>query len=107
MENRELASVVTTDKPYEFPAVGTERFHVVCYDFGVKTNSLRELSQKGCRITVVPSGTSANEVFAMKPDGVFLSGATGRGWSDGTTLYAARGQADRGLHHRTIWLASV
>jgi carbamoyl-phosphate synthase small subunit len=77
MENRELASVVTTDKSYEFPAAGTERFHVVCYDFGVKTNSLRELSQKGCRITVVPSGTSASEVFAMKPDGVFLSNGPG------------------------------
>lgn len=77
MENRELASVVTTSKPYEFPAAGAERFHVVCYDFGVKTNSLRELSQKGCRITVVPSGTSANEVFAMRPDGVFLSNGPG------------------------------
>ena len=77
MENRELASVVTTGKPYEFPAQGTERFHVVCYDFGVKTNSLRELSQKGCRITVVPSGTPASEVFAMKPDGVFLSNGPG------------------------------
>ena len=77
MENRELASVVTTGKPYEFPAAGTERFHVVCYDFGVKTNSLRELSQKGCRITVVPSGTPASEVFAMKPDGVFLSNGPG------------------------------
>src|SRR5918996_6513930 len=39
MENRELASVVTTVKPYEIPAEGTERFHVVCYDFGVKMNS--------------------------------------------------------------------
>jgi len=77
MENRELASVVTTEKPYEFPAQGTERFHVVCYDFGVKTNSLRELSQKGCRITVVPSGTTAKEIFALKPDGVFLSNGPG------------------------------
>ncbi|HYT50333.1 MAG TPA: carbamoyl phosphate synthase small subunit, partial [Pyrinomonadaceae bacterium] len=43
MENRELASVVTTREPYEIPAANHERFHVVCYDFGVKTNSLREL----------------------------------------------------------------
>src|SRR5260370_22041964 len=41
MENRELASVVTTRKPYEFPAANEERFHVVCYDFRVKTNMLR------------------------------------------------------------------
>src|SRR5437764_2974529 len=77
MENRELASVVTTKQPYEVPAANSERFHVVCYDFGVKTNSLRELSQAGCRVTVVPSSTPANEVFAMKPDGVFLSNGPG------------------------------
>src|SRR6266704_1602222 len=57
MENRELASVVTTKKPYEVPAANHERFHVVCYDFGVKMNSLCELSQAGCRITVVPAST--------------------------------------------------
>ena len=77
MENRELASVVTTKTPYEFPAQGNERFHVVCYDFGVKTNSLRELSRAGCRISVVPASTPAGEVFAMQPDGVFLSNGPG------------------------------
>src|ERR1044071_3338368 len=49
MQNRELASVVTTQQPYEVPAANSERFHVVCYDFGVKTNSLRELAASGCR----------------------------------------------------------
>jgi carbamoyl-phosphate synthase small subunit len=77
MENRELASIVTTKTPYEFPSQGDERFHVVCYDFGVKTNSLRELSRAGCRISVVPASTPAGEVFAMKPDGVFLSNGPG------------------------------
>src|SRR5438309_1390145 len=70
MENRELASVVTTKEPYEVRAQGEERFHVVCYDFGVKMNSLRQLSRAGCRVTVVPASTPAKEVFAMKPDGV-------------------------------------
>ena len=77
MENRELASVVTTTAPYEFPADGAERFHVVCYDFGVKRNSLRVLAQLGCRITVVPSSTPAAEVLALNPDGVFLSNGPG------------------------------
>jgi carbamoyl-phosphate synthase small subunit len=77
MENRELASVVTTDKIYEFPAVGEKRFHVVCYDFGVKSNSLRELAALGCRVTVVPSNTAANDILALKPDGVFLSNGPG------------------------------
>jgi carbamoyl-phosphate synthase small subunit len=77
MENRELASVVTTGKPYEVKAEGDERFHVVCYDFGVKRNSLRELAARGCRITVVPSATSSAEVLALKPDGIFLSNGPG------------------------------
>src|SRR6476660_2160976 len=77
MENRELASVVTTKEPYDFPAVGEERFHVVCYDFGVKRNSLRELAQLGVRTTVVPSSTSAAEALSYKPDGIFLSNGPG------------------------------
>lgn len=77
MENRELASIVTTKQTYDFPATSAERFHVVCYDFGVKTNSLRELANAGCRVTVVPASTPAREVFAMKPDGVFLSNGPG------------------------------
>jgi carbamoyl-phosphate synthase small subunit len=77
MENRELASVVTTKQTYEVPSESDEMFHVVCYDFGVKMNSLRELSRAGCRVTVVPASTPASEVFAMKPDGVFLSNGPG------------------------------
>ncbi|HVG29146.1 MAG TPA: glutamine-hydrolyzing carbamoyl-phosphate synthase small subunit [Pyrinomonadaceae bacterium] len=77
MENRELASVVTTKAPYGVAAEGGERFHVVCYDFGVKTNSLREFARRGCRLTVVPSSTPAADVLAMKPDGVFLSNGPG------------------------------
>ncbi len=77
MENRELASVVTTKQPYEVAAEGEERFHVACFDFGVKRNSLRELARLGCRITVVPSSTPADEVLALNPDGVFLSNGPG------------------------------
>ena len=77
MENRELASVVTTKASYEVAPEGNERFHVVCYDFGVKRNSLRELARLGCRITVVPASTAAAEVIAMQPDGVFLSNGPG------------------------------
>ena len=77
MQNRELASLVTTKHPYTVRAEGEERFHVVCYDFGVKRNSLRELARLGCRITVVPAPTSAAEVLAMNPDGIFLSNGPG------------------------------
>src|SRR6266404_5383996 len=77
MENRELASAVTTKQTYEVAPSGNQRFHVVCYDFGVKRNSLRELARLGCRITVVPASTTAADVIAMKPDGVFLSNGPG------------------------------
>lgn len=53
------------------------RFRVVAYDFGVKQNILRMLNDRGCEITVVPAQTPASEVFAMKPDGVFLSNGPG------------------------------
>src|SRR5687768_3628044 len=77
MENRELASVVTTKEAYQVPAEGEERFHVVCYDYGVKTNSLRQLARAGCRVTVVPASTSAAEVLGLNPDGIFLSNGPG------------------------------
>jgi len=77
MENRELATLVTTKERYEIAAEGGQRFHVVCYDFGVKRNSLRELARLGCRVTVVPASTPAAEILALKPDGVFLSNGPG------------------------------
>lgn len=77
MKNRELAGAVTVEKTYEFPAEGEEKYHVVAYDFGVKTNSLREFAKFGCRITVVPAETPAAEVLALKPDGIFLSNGPG------------------------------
>tara|TARA_R110002049_G_scaffold68557_2_gene177677 strand:+ start:6887 stop:8017 length:1131 start_codon:yes stop_codon:yes gene_type:complete len=52
-------------------------FHVVAYDFGVKHNILRMLAERRCKITVVPAKTSAEDVLAMKPDGVFLSNGPG------------------------------
>ena len=77
MENRELASVVTTAQAYEVPAEGAERFHVVCYDFGVKMTSLREFARLGCRVTVVPAATPAANALALQPDGIFLSNGPG------------------------------
>jgi len=55
----------------------TSRFHVVAYDFGVKSNILRMLVARGCELTVVPAQTSAQAVQALQPDGVFLSNGPG------------------------------
>ena len=94
MEGTGLASVVTTKVAYEWdanepknqtgdslltPALAdnTEQMHVVAYDFGIKENILRMLTREGCRVTVVPATTSAADVLAMKPDGVFFSNGPG------------------------------
>ncbi|MDI4633466.1 glutamine-hydrolyzing carbamoyl-phosphate synthase small subunit [Pelomonas sp. V22] len=53
------------------------KFHVVAYDFGVKSNILRMLASRGCKITVVPAQTPASAVFDLEPDGVFLSNGPG------------------------------
>lgn len=86
MKNRELASAVSIDERFEYkaetrpveglPAAET-KYHVVAFDFGVKTNSLREFSKFGCRVTVVPSDTTAKDVLALDPDGIFLSNGPG------------------------------
>ncbi len=88
MAGLDLAKVVSTEASYEWTAgswtledghVPTEghTHHVVAYDFGVKRNILRLLADRGCRITVVPAQTSAADVLAMKPNGIFLSNGPG------------------------------
>ncbi len=85
----DLAKIVTTDRPYQWSYGSTfgdrqriasrlvAPYHVVAYDFGIKRNILRLLSDLGCRMTVVPATTPAQEVLALEPDGVFLSNGPG------------------------------
>jgi carbamoyl-phosphate synthase small subunit len=72
----DLVSEVTTPGAY---SVGDPDapFSVVAYDFGIKTTILRRLDAAGCRVEVVPAGTSATDVLARSPDGVFLSNGPG------------------------------
>jgi carbamoyl-phosphate synthase small subunit len=55
----------------------TSQYHVVAYDYGIKRNILRLLAEHGCRVTVVPATTTAAEVLALNPDGIFLSNGPG------------------------------
>jgi carbamoyl-phosphate synthase small subunit len=90
LKGMDLAKEVTTSKSYQWRegswalGAGHKTFsdaelphHVVAYDFGVKRNILRMLTDRGCRLTVVPAETSAADVMAMNPDGVFLSNGPG------------------------------
>ncbi len=88
LKGMDLAKVVTTKESFSW-SEGTwvrgeghrqnipARFKVVAYDFGVKRNILRMLADRGCTITVVPAKTTATDVLALKPDGVFLSNGPG------------------------------
>jgi carbamoyl-phosphate synthase small subunit len=98
MEGTDLARVVSTKASYEFDASDPRNqsgeplldegfikqkrhlqgtLNVVAYDFGIKQNILRMLTRDGSRVTVVPAETSAEDVLALKPDGVFLSNGPG------------------------------
>jgi carbamoyl-phosphate synthase small subunit len=89
MEGRDLASGISTPHRYEWsrptPAVlrgavvstVAPRFHVVAVDYGLKKAMLQFLVDVGCRVTVVPAHTSAGEIFALRPDGVFLTNGPG------------------------------
>jgi carbamoyl-phosphate synthase small subunit len=95
MDGTDLASAVSTKVRYEWDAQdprnqtgdmlltkdqfeqGDTPMHVVAYDFGIKQNILRMLTREGCRVTVVPAQTPAEDVLAMNPDGVFFSNGPG------------------------------
>jgi carbamoyl-phosphate synthase small subunit len=73
----DLVSTVATPQPYSWPAQSEERGHIVVLDEGLKFNILRALNQRGYRTTVLPAATPAEEVLALKPDGVLLSPGPG------------------------------
>ena len=89
LKGMDLAKVVSVKRPYQWnegsfwqppqrPHIRShQRLHVVAYDFGIKRNILRLLADHGCRITVVPAQTTAKEVLALAPDGIFLSNGPG------------------------------
>ncbi len=92
MEGQDLASQVSCEKMYEWrvglhplchsgpcpePVEGSKHPHIIVLDFGVKFNILRHLVSRGCRVTVVPSRTSADEILRLRPNGALLSNGPG------------------------------
>ncbi len=77
MEGLELACGVSTSEPYVVDAVGEETCHVAAFDFGVKSSSPRLLSERGCRVTVLPARAGTEEVLGLQPDGLFISNGPG------------------------------
>ena len=88
MAGQDLAKVVSVAKSYDwngslwalgrgYKPDGAARFHVVAFDYGVKHNILRNLAERGCKVTVLPATATAKDAMALKPDGVFLSNGPG------------------------------
>ncbi len=89
LKGMDLAKVVSTKRNFQWnegtvwpdssrlPIRSHQRLHVVAYDFGIKRNILRLLADFGCRMTVVPAQTTADEALALAPDGIFLSNGPG------------------------------
>ena len=88
MAGQDLAKVVTAKQPYDwieslwalgsgYHPVASTPYHVVAFDYGVKHNILRNLAERGCKVTVLPATATAKEALALKPDGVFLSNGPG------------------------------
>lgn len=120
----DLAKVVSVQSKYEwsetewalgdgYGQLGSPRFHVVAFDFGVKRNILRMLASRGCKVTVLPAQSSADDALALKPDGIFLSNGPGDPEPCTYAIEAARTLIERGiptfgicLGHQIMALAS-
>ena len=120
----DLAKVVSCEKSYEWTdacwSLGkgygrqtAPRFHVVAFDFGVKRNILRMLAERGCRLTVLPAQSSAEDALALKPDGIFLANGPGDPEPCDYAIRAIRTLVDTGipvfgicLGHQLLGLAS-
>jgi carbamoyl-phosphate synthase small subunit len=124
LSGMDLAREVSTRVPYVWTetewrlgqasrALGEARFHVVAYDFGVKSNILRMLAERGCKVTVLPAQAGAQAALALKPDGIFLSNGPGDPQPCDYAIAAARELIDFGvpvfgicLGHQIMALAS-
>ena len=108
MAGQDLASQVCCHEPYLWEQGSFDlssgafrrseaRFHVVCYDFGVKHNILRLLVDAGCRVTVVPARHTLEQLLALRPDGVMLSNGPGDPEPCDYAIRAIQGLLERGL----------
>ena len=120
----DLAKVVSTAKPYQWNETEWKlgrgygqqdgsKFHVVAFDYGVKRNILRMLSERGCKVSVLPAQATAADAIALNPDGIFLSNGPGDPQPCDYAIAATKELIDRGyptfgicLGHQIMALAS-
>lgn len=98
MAGSDLATEVSTDSAYEIlPPEGVEtRFHVAAIDLGIKAMTPQRLSERGCKVTVLPANATAEDILALDPDGVFFSNGPGDPATTEGPVTAMRGLLDAG-----------
>ncbi|MFZ6722323.1 glutamine-hydrolyzing carbamoyl-phosphate synthase small subunit [Undibacterium sp. Ji49W] len=124
LSGMDLAKVVSVKQAYDwteaewvlgqgYGQLQNPKFHVVAFDFGVKRNILRMLAERGCKVTVLPAQSSAADVLALNPDGVFLSNGPGDPEPCDYAIAAAKELIEKGvptfgicLGHQIMALAS-
>ena len=124
LKGMDLAKVVSTTKAYEFTEtewklgegygeLSDPKFHVVAFDYGVKRNILRMLTERGCKVTVLPAQSSAADALALNPDGIFLANGPGDPAPCDYAIAATKELIERGvptfgicLGHQIMALAS-
>ncbi len=124
LKGMDLAKVVSTTKAYEFTETEWKlgegygkltdpKFHVVAFDYGVKRNILRMLTERGCKVTVLPAQSTAADALALNPDGIFLANGPGDPQPCDYAIAATKDLIERGiptfgicLGHQIMALAS-
>jgi len=106
MTGADLARVVSTPEPYTVRPQGQARYRVVAVDLGIKTSTPRNLAARGCEVLVVPATSSAEDILAASPDGVFFSNGPGDPAAAGYAVDAMRGVLGAGVPVFGICLGS-
>jgi len=106
MTGADLARVVSTPEPYTISPEGPARYRVVAVDLGIKASTPRHLAARGCEVVVVPATTTATQILAEAPDGVFFSNGPGDPAAATYALDAMRAVLDAGLPVFGICLGS-
>ncbi len=106
MTGADLARVVSTPEPYTVRPQGQARYRVVAVDLGIKASTPRNLAARGCEVLVLPATSSAEDILASSPDGVFFSNGPGDPAAAGYAVDAMRGVLDAGVPVFGICLGS-
>jgi len=106
MTGADLARVVSTPEPYTVRPRGQSRYRVVAVDLGIKASTPRNLAARGCEVLVVPATSSATDILASSPDGVFFSNGPGDPAAAGYAVDAMRGVLGAGVPVFGICLGS-